>query len=163
MKLPINDDVEPTHTPRGVDREYQRKTLRRLRELENQGRQARFSRDDLILANSLSRSLSRPDMARAIDVSPGRVDQIIVQHSTMLQDQTNAAAAELNAKRRGLIQAARAAEVRDFLDGSQITWVKVVDGGEGLHLRVNSQRETLEICWPGGLLGVSDVTAFYDY
>ena len=86
--------LQPTHTPLGVDRDYQVETLGRLRELENAGRRVRFDRDDLIAANALSNSLSRPDMARAIGVSRSRIDQIISSHHAVLQRRRNDAAAE---------------------------------------------------------------------
>jgi hypothetical protein len=99
MKDLLSDDgLEPTHTPLGVDRPYQATTMLRLRELENRGRQARFDRDDLIVANALSNSLSRPDMARAIGVSRSRIDQIINNHSALLQERRNAAGAALVAR-----------------------------------------------------------------
>src|SRR4051812_37099166 len=91
--LPL-EDLQPTHTPFGVDPAWQAETLTRLRELENAGRQTQFERNDLIVANALSNSVSRPDMARAIGVSRSRVDQIISSHWTMLQQRRNAAAAE---------------------------------------------------------------------
>jgi hypothetical protein len=88
-----DEDLQPTHTPLGVDATYQAETLRRLRELENTGRRARFERDDLIVANALSNSLSRPDMGRAIGVSRSRIDQIISSHYAMLQERRNVAGA----------------------------------------------------------------------
>jgi hypothetical protein len=88
-----DEELRPTHTPFAVDPEVQAETLRRLRRLENDGRLARFERDDLIVANALSNSLSRPDMARAIGVSRSRVDQIISRHYALLQEHRNAAAA----------------------------------------------------------------------
>lgn len=88
-----DQDLQPTHTPLGVDPTYQGETLKRLRELENAGRTARFERDDLIVANALSNSLSRPDMGHAIGVSRSRIDQIISSHYAMLQERRNAALA----------------------------------------------------------------------
>src|SRR4051794_18620567 len=93
-----DDPLQPTHTPLGVDRGYQAETLNRLRALENTGRRARFDRDDLIVANALSNSLSRPDMARAIGVSRSRIDQIIRSHYELLQERRNVAAAEQTAR-----------------------------------------------------------------
>lgn len=87
------EDLEPTHTPLGVDPTYQAEALKRLRELENTGRAARFERDDLIVANALSNSLSRRDMGRAIGVSRSRIDQIISSHYAMLQERRNIAGA----------------------------------------------------------------------
>jgi hypothetical protein len=99
MKPPLPDeDIRPTHTPLGVDPEYQAKTLRRLRELENEGRRARFDRDDLMVANSLSNSLSRRDMAHAIGVTKARVDQVLASHSHLLQQRRERALHERTAR-----------------------------------------------------------------
>jgi hypothetical protein len=89
-----DEDVRPTHTPPGVDADRQAETLQRLRGLENRGRQSRFQRDDLIVANSLSHSLTRRDMGRAIGVTRSRIDQIIASHSAQLQSQRNATLAD---------------------------------------------------------------------
>jgi hypothetical protein len=89
-----DEDLRPTHTPYGAVPEWQAETMRRLRELENRGRQAEFDRNDLMAACALSSSLSRPDMARAIGKSRSRVDQILSQHAAMLQERKAAAQAE---------------------------------------------------------------------
>lgn len=99
-----DEALEPTHTPLGVDPTYQAETLKRLREFENTGRRARFERDDLIVANALSNSLSRRDMGRAIGVSRSRIDQIISSHYAMLQERRNiegAARVARHMRRRG--------------------------------------------------------------
>ena len=95
-----DEELYPTHTPAGVDPDLQADALRQLRRLHNAGLQAEFDRNDLMVANALSHSLSRPDMARAIGVSRSRVDQILAAHWQFLQDQRNEVAAELN-RRRG--------------------------------------------------------------
>jgi hypothetical protein len=95
MKQPLRDeDLRHTHTPLGVDPEGQSASLRELRALENAGRSAMWLRNDRMLALALSGSVSRPDMARAIGVSPSRVDQIIAAHHKQLADQRTAALRE---------------------------------------------------------------------
>ncbi|MCW2983822.1 MAG: hypothetical protein JWR63_1392 [Conexibacter sp.] len=89
-----DEDLRPTHTPLGVDPESQAASLRELRELTNAGRAVTWWRDDRMVALAQSNSISRPDMARAIGLSPSRVDQLIADHYKMLQDQKNAAARE---------------------------------------------------------------------
>ena len=78
------EDLEPTFTPPGVDRERQRETLQQLYDLEMASRSARDERDELILANALSHSLSRGDMGRAVGLSRSRIDQLIAQRSAAL-------------------------------------------------------------------------------
>jgi len=68
--------------------------MRRLRGLENQGRQAEYDRNDLMAACALSGSLSRPDMGRAIGRSRSRVDQILREHAQLLEERNAATAAE---------------------------------------------------------------------
>jgi hypothetical protein len=92
------EDLLPTHTPFGVNPEWQRESLRTLRSLENEGRHAEFRRNDYMYAQALSTSLSRPDMARAIGVSRSRVDQILRAHHDLLQTRRNRAAAEATAR-----------------------------------------------------------------
>lgn len=86
------EDLCPTHTRLGVDPERQAESMRRLRELENRGRQAEYDRNDLLCALALSNSLSRPDMARSIGVSRSRVDQLIRDHYSLVLDRRAAAA-----------------------------------------------------------------------
>jgi hypothetical protein len=92
--LDPHEDLQPTHTPLGVDPVEQAETLRRLRAFENEGRMARFRRNDLLAAAVLSHTVSRPDMARAIGVSVSRLNQIVAGHAQLLQHKRNLAAAE---------------------------------------------------------------------
>jgi hypothetical protein len=95
MRDPLPDeDLRPTHTPLGVDPESQAASLRELRALENAGRSATWLRNDHMLALALSNSVSRPDMARAIGVSPSRVDQLIAAHHKRLADKRTSALRE---------------------------------------------------------------------
>lgn len=94
-KEPLPDeDLQPTHTPLGVDRDSQAESLRELRTLTNAGRAIEWWRDDRLVSLAQSGSVSRPDMARAISVSTSRVDQLIANHYKTIQDQRNAAARE---------------------------------------------------------------------
>ncbi len=65
----------------------QAKLMRELRESQNRVASAYRERDELMVAWSLSDSLSRPDMARACGLAKSRVDQII--RDTFLQDQAS--------------------------------------------------------------------------
>ena len=99
MKELLPDEpLEPTHTPLGVDPARQADTLRSLRALENEGRDAEFRRNDFMYAQALSNSVSRPDMAHAIGVSRSRVDQLIREHHELLQARRNAEAAVRTAR-----------------------------------------------------------------
>jgi hypothetical protein len=88
------EDLRPSHTPLGVDPESQAESMRRLRDLENRGRQTEYDRNDLLCALALSNSLSRPDMARSIGVSRSRIDQLIRSHWQLLQSRKDAEATE---------------------------------------------------------------------
>jgi hypothetical protein len=73
----LDDDLEPTWTPPGVDRERQIESMRELRRLSNAVAEAYLARDDKMLAQALSHSLSRRDIARATGLNKSRVDQVI--------------------------------------------------------------------------------------
>lgn len=72
-----DENLVPTWTPAGVDRDRQIEDMYELRRLSNAIAQAYFARDDKMLALSLSNSLSRTDMARATGLNKSRVDQSI--------------------------------------------------------------------------------------
>ncbi len=72
-----DEDLQPQHPVPGVPLERQAEAMRELRAMHNEIPRGFIRRDRQMQAWALSNSLSRQDMAIAVDMHKSRVDQII--------------------------------------------------------------------------------------
>jgi hypothetical protein len=72
-----DEDLQPQHPVAGVPLERQAEAMRELRSMHNEIPRGFIRRDRQMQAWALSNSLSRQDMASAVDMHKSRVDQII--------------------------------------------------------------------------------------
>ena|SRR5690349_24820807 len=87
-------DLTPTHPIPGVPRAVQQAHMRELRAAQNGIANGHAVRDGLMLAWSLSNTLSRHDMALATGLAKSRVDQLIREAAEREIVRRNAEAAE---------------------------------------------------------------------
>jgi hypothetical protein len=88
-------ELRPSQPVPNVSLASQAEKMRELRAAQNRGASGYRERDDLMVAWTLSNTLSRADMAVAINRAPSRVNQII--RATAARD-TEARTRELHAR-----------------------------------------------------------------